>query len=167
MCEGLSCFFSLEMTGTHQGRLQKPKSQNTSAKSGEGVPLPTFLAHFFHGRGTPLTDGFRDSFFWSLLFSSNQNLCRYSIGADDDFQHHSYPSTYPSAPTDNEPYNPGYYDRQVSFHPKSLCFSLHRVRSPSPSTSTSLAKESSMALPRTNYHGGVGVYSAGPIGTWW
>ena len=38
---------------------------------------------------------------------------RYSIGADDDFQHHSYPSAYPSAPTDNEPYNPGYYDRQV------------------------------------------------------
>ena len=70
MCEGLSCFFSLEMTGTHQGRLQKPKSQNTSAKSGEGVPLPTFLAHFFHGRGTPLTDGFRDSFFEA--FSSLQ-----------------------------------------------------------------------------------------------
>lgn len=60
---------------------------------------------------------------------------QYSIGADDDFQHHSYPTSYPSAPTDNEPYNPGYYDRQ----------------------------ESSVALPRTGYHGGVGVYSAGPI----
>merc|ERR1719264_1320963 len=55
--------------------------------------------------------------------------------ADDDFQHHAYPTSYPSAPTDNEPYNPGYYDRQ----------------------------ESSVALPRTGYHGGVGVYSAGPI----
>jgi hypothetical protein len=62
---------------------------------------------------------------------------QYSIGADDDFQHHSYPSAYPSAPTDNEPYNPGYYDRQ----------------------------ESNVALPRSGYHGGVGVYSAGPIGS--
>lgn len=59
-------------------------------------------------------------YFLSLPFSSNQKLCRYSIGADDDFQHHSYPSTYPSAPTDNEPYNPGYYDRQVSFQPNSV-----------------------------------------------
>ena len=43
----------------------------------------------------------------------NLTNVRYSIGADDDFQHHSYPTAYPSAPTDNEPYNPGYYDRQV------------------------------------------------------
>jgi len=59
---------------------------------------------------------------------------QYSIGADDDFQHHAYPS----APADNEPpYNPGYYDHQ----------------------------DVALALPRGGYnHGGVGVYSAGPIG---
>ena len=27
-----------------------------------------------------------------------------------------------------------------------------------------MLQESSVALPRTGYHGGVGVYSAGPIG---
>ena len=46
----------------------------------------------------------------------NLTNVRYSIGADDDFQHHSYPTAYPSAPTDNEPYNPGYYDRQVGLY---------------------------------------------------
>ena len=49
---------------------------------------------------------------------------RYSIGADDDFQHHSYPSAYPSAPTDNEPYNPGYYDRQVGLSLKGFIYDL-------------------------------------------
>lgn len=65
---------------------------------------------------------------------------QYSVGAEDDFQHQSYPAAgypaaYPSAPTDNQPYNPGYYDRQ----------------------------EGGIALPRSGYHGGVGVYSASPI----
>jgi len=60
---------------------------------------------------------------------------QYSIGAEDDFQHHAYPS----APVSNEPYNPEYYDHQ--------------------------GQEVAVALPRGGYHhGGVGVYSAGPIG---
>jgi len=34
---------------------------------------------------------------------------QYSIGAEDDFQHHH---AYPSAPVSNEPYNPSYFDPQ-------------------------------------------------------
>jgi len=57
---------------------------------------------------------------------------QYSIGAEDDFQHHAYPS----APVNNEPYNPDFYSQEMD-----------------------------IALPRGGYHhGGVGVYGSGPIG---
>jgi len=57
----------------------------------------------------------------------------YSVGAEEDFHHQAYPT----APVDNQPYNPGYYDHQ----------------------------DVAIAFPRAGYQtGGVGVYSPGPIG---
>ena len=60
---------------------------------------------------------------------------------------------YSSAPADNEPpYNPGYYDHQVGTN------LLHLLQQTFP-------QDVALALPRGGYnHGGVGVYSAGPIG---
>lgn len=59
---------------------------------------------------------------------------QFSIGAEDDFQHHAYPT----APMDTEPYNPGYYDRQEG--------------------------HIALPQGGQYHHGGVGVYSAGPSG---
>lgn len=68
--------------------------------------------------------------------NGHHSQSHYSIGADEDFQHHQ---SYPSAPSENLPYNP-HYD----------------------------TTEMQVAIPQGGgYHsGGVGIYNSGPIGSY-